>query len=684
MCAVIKSGQTASTIWDFAVLNDILHCTNGYNRPQMYDGNVVNNMGIRKPPAIATFSANINGALTIDGTYYFKFTLYNENRNKESDPCTISASMTAGSGASTDGIRITIPANAGIDTQVTHARVYRTKNNGGIFFLDGESAYTGTSITYDSILADSALTTVMGELNPAQSANLDVRGVMPSRPYIKAFKGYLWAWGSKVYSTGTAAVTNDNTTVTVTSGAITEGMIGWWFRIADASTKYKIDDVSVANQTLTLHTAYLGSTDSGLSYYMYEEGSKANYSYVNSDSLPEPESFPTHHFIFVTKDDNDEGTGSAICHNQLLLAKKNSLHIVSGNSPTEFRANPIKSQKGVISHKSMANDNEDNVIFAAEDGVYITDTVEAKSMTDDSIGNIFTGKNNPPWSVDKSALPTCHAVYDKMHKLYLLWVQSSGASVIDKLLVFDFNKIDGVPAGWSWYNIEANVSAIIKDASGTPIVHWGDTYGFVKYFNQDTTNDGAGMSGSETRRGTATAGGNNTLTDSGATFNTTGDGLTSIYVKILSGTGIGQERRISSNTTNILTVSSNWTTNPDATSVYAIGYITSYWKSKWFDWDTLKDKLLRKIRAVYKIASSDYSLYAKIYQNFSSTVSQTKYFDLDESDGFYNANLEANRARHYQLEVGISDVDKPATLYEIEPHFRFRGKTEEKADRNTA
>ena len=682
--AVIKSGQTASKYWYFAVLNDILHMSNGYNRPQMYDGNVVNNMGIRKPPAVATFDSNINGALTISGTYYFKFTYYNENRDIQSDPCTISASMTAGATASTDGIKIDIPAHSGVDSQVTHVKVYRTKNNGGIFYLDGEKAFTGSAITYDSILADSALTTVMGELNAAQSANLDVRNIMPSRPYIKAFKGYLWAWGSKVYSTGTAAVTIANKTVTITSGGVTEGMIGWWFRINNASTKYLIDDIDVTAQTLTLHTNYLGSTDTGLSYYMYEEGSQINWSYVNSDSLPEPESFPTHYFLPVVKDDGDEGTGIAICHNQLLLAKENSLHIVSGNSPTEFRVNPIKSQKGCISHKSMANDSEDNVIFAAEDGVYITDTVEARSMTDDSIGNIFTGKNSPPWSVDKSALSTCHAVYDKMHKLYLLWVQSSGASVIDKCLVFDFNKTDGVPAGWSWYNIEANVSAIIKDASGTPIVHWGDTYGFVKYFDQDTTNDGAGMSGSETRRGTATSSTNNTLTDSGATFNTTGDGLTSIYVKILSGTGSGQERRISSNTGTALTVATNWATNPDATSVYAIGYITSYWKSKWFDWNTLKDKLLRRIRAVYKVASSDYSLYAKIYENFSTTVSQTKYFDLDAEDGFYNANLAANRARHYRIELGISDTDKPVTLYEAEMQFKFRGKTEAKKDRNTA
>lgn len=42
-------------------------------------------------------------------------------------------------------------------------------------------------------------------------------------------------------------------------------------------------------------------------------------------------------------------------------------------------------------------------------------------------------------------------------------------------------------------------------------------------------------------------------------------------VHIYGGTGSGQTRTVSSNTATRLTVSVNWTTNPDATSVYAVG-----------------------------------------------------------------------------------------------------------------
>jgi hypothetical protein len=74
--------------------------------------------------------------------------------------------------------------------------------------------------------------------------------------------------------------------------------------------------------------------------------------------------------------------------------------------------------------------------------------------------------------------------------------------------------------------------------------------------------------------GTATAGASTTLTDSGASWRTVG-GWAGGFVEIVSGTGAGQCRRISSNTATQITVARAWTTNPDNTSVYCIH--TSGW-----------------------------------------------------------------------------------------------------------
>jgi hypothetical protein len=69
--------------------------------------------------------------------------------------------------------------------------------------------------------------------------------------------------------------------------------------------------------------------------------------------------------------------------------------------------------------------------------------------------------------------------------------------------------------------------------------------------------------------GTATAGGASTLTDSSKSW-TTNKWQTNYDLWITSGTGAGQHKNIVSNTGTQITVTGTWTTNPDATSVYAI------------------------------------------------------------------------------------------------------------------
>jgi len=89
------------------------------------------------------------------------------------------------------------------------------------------------------------------------------------------------------------------------------------------------------------------------------------------------------------------------------------------------------------------------------------------------------------------------------------------------------------------------------------------------------------MNGSIQNSGTASSGGNNTLTDSGIGW--TPSAYIGYEVVIISGTGNGQIRSITANTSDTLTVSGRWATNPDGTSVYRIitpprflrGYIQS-------------------------------------------------------------------------------------------------------------
>jgi hypothetical protein len=68
--------------------------------------------------------------------------------------------------------------------------------------------------------------------------------------------------------------------------------------------------------------------------------------------------------------------------------------------------------------------------------------------------------------------------------------------------------------------------------------------------------------------GTATSGAAATLTNTGK--NWTVNQWTNSQIRITAGTGAGQIRTVASNTSTVITVSSNWTTNPDATSQYSL------------------------------------------------------------------------------------------------------------------
>ncbi len=68
--------------------------------------------------------------------------------------------------------------------------------------------------------------------------------------------------------------------------------------------------------------------------------------------------------------------------------------------------------------------------------------------------------------------------------------------------------------------------------------------------------------------GTATAGANNSLSNTAATW--TNNQWLGKTVTITAGTGVGQQRLITMNSNNVLTIAPNWATNPNNTSVYSI------------------------------------------------------------------------------------------------------------------
>mgnify|MGYP000253421358 CR=1 FL=1 len=689
---LIKSGLSSSRRWTGAVLDGFLHMTNGLDRPQVTDGSTTWNMGIKAPTAKATFVNNtITGNLTADGKYRYYYTYWCSVRNRESGFSPVSDEMSANA-SSGKGIRITIPANSDLEPGVDYVKVYRNLNGGSLYYYDGIVAYDGSDTTYDSTVADTGLGEIMGELDDDGTTQLDINGLPPTVPYMATKGGRIGMGGRVIYSEGTASVTNGSSSVTLSGANLTDGMDGWRFRIDGDTEEYLITNIDTGAGTFDLQDllgnsiTYQGTTGSGKTYYLYAEGSIFYYSHKDLYGNPMPESFYAFDYYPIATDDGDDISGIGVVKDNWLILKRNHAYTLAGDTPVEFRDTLIHNSVGTCSHWTIANDKDGNAIWMHESGVYITDGYHVKSLSHQpeigvSIRNIFTGEGNAPFTIREGYFDLSHAVFDPTTNRYLLWVcttdymdSGSNSTICDKVLIYDFNEIDGKVIGWYWYDIPATCSCIIHDNNGKPEVWFGDEWGFVKKFDEDATNDGAGTSG--TRRGTATGGSTTTIEDSGASFYTTGSGLQGVFVHILSGTNAGEIRRITSNTSTKLTVTPAFSNAIDTTSVYAIGAINAKRKTKIYDFDTLKDKKISMVKMVFDVEDSEYNAYFKTYKNFSSTADSTKYLKLNDSKGYYEARFASNKMQHIQFEYGLHDVDKPMTIKEVEVDVDIAGTPE--------
>lgn len=154
----IVTGLTLGKRQSWSIFNDHLITGNGTDNNFKYK-TAKTNLGIVAPPAAPTFNANINGTM-VAGNYFYRFVYYNSSTAHKSNPSPASASLTAAADPN-DGIRLNIPSNGGVDTQVDKVLVYRTligaTVNSEYFRVPGDVAYTGSATTFDDTTPDSAL-----------------------------------------------------------------------------------------------------------------------------------------------------------------------------------------------------------------------------------------------------------------------------------------------------------------------------------------------------------------------------------------------------------------------------------------------------------------------------------------------------------------------------------------------
>lgn len=324
----------------------------------------------------------------------------------------------------------------------------------------------------------------------------------------------------------------------------------------------------------------------------------------------------------------------------LLVFTARAIKELTGFGATSFRLKNSVENIGAVSDETIETDiNGDLIFFAGTSGVYKLRTYDQPQVdaTGESVENnrrvniqrisspmldkVFQGTDSQI-DLDPSDYTLSHAYYDRDKDLYFLYID-------DHCFLYD-NK----NAYWSHLPATQMVASTWRQSpSGLGVGVLADNVGFL--YNNWTGYENGIHSG--TVMGIASvAGSTTTLTDSSATFNTTGDGLKGqwVFLDNESNNDEGEWRQILSNTSTILTVSPVWTTNPTAGDRYYIDYVIPHFQTREYSFGKVPAKTANHfLYVVHGKSDTTQTLNIDVlsYIDQSTTATNAQTFDLSDS-----------------------------------------------------
>jgi len=325
-------------------------------------------------------------------------------------------------------------------------------------------------------------------------------------------------------------------------------------------------------------------------------------------------------------------TGLHNTANSLLIFTENRIMELTGFGLTSFRLRTLMEGIGGVTDETIETDtNGDVIFFAGVQGVYklnvgrqatddLTGTAIARDASIQRISSpildvMFAG-NDDQIDLDPADYSTSHAYYDLDNDFYWLFINE------DAFIYDNLNKV------WSHIpGIKASVSAYRRSANSAGQGVLLDDVGF--FWNNWTGYENGAESGTVTGNPTSSA--STTLTDTGATFNTTLDGLAGVWV-IADCSDTLQYRRISSNTATVLTVDTAWDSNPTTSCDYYVSYIIFDILTKDYSLaQAPKESITQAFTVVHNQAPATQDVASSLFINKSSTRTGSK-LTLDFAD----------------------------------------------------
>ena len=613
--ATIKSGVESDHRFSFTSLNGHVYMCNGWDPMLRWNGvdAAAVDAGIAAAPDDWGPTPGTAAGDSTPGTHLIRYRYLSRDTQYISNPSNqVEITIAAGAEELTFPIAGTSAANIkrSSDPKADRIVVEMTFVNGGTFFeavvVDNSASSVVVDIS-DSGLAGKLLDYTDDGHNPPEFFTI-----------VLAHKGRLLGTGRVKHTKGTVAVTNSSTGVTGTGTNWTQAGVSQFFRVVGEADFFQIDAVGGVT-SITLATAYTGSTASGVNYEIF---SVSQNTIFESQTLF-PESWAPLNFTKALVNRNDR-IRAMIAHFGTVIvcgdfsterwSYTNSL--VEDGQPV-----PIPGNRGALNQRCVIE--VDGIIYGGDrQGIWRYNGGAQQHMSHPV---------DPLWQImNFSVVEEFHCVFIPIERtIRFYWPRDDDAVTDTKAKDFLEYCLDKQIWGTGRHAMAMTSSTTIGSTNERRAI-LGDENGHSWFIVGSTEGADPGFT-LEGLVAAAPAPTTTVFTITGGGLVTTNGGLAGVPVFWREGE---EERLVASNTATQITLASGFSVPPTAGHTIHIGRIKALLRTKAISLTKLSSRYRQRYLHVYfEPTSTAKELRVRIFEDYGSTAKQWDVTTTDLTSG---------------------------------------------------
>jgi hypothetical protein len=522
-----------------------------------------------------------------------------------------------GGGAWVYGIKTVVYSSVPVpfETKVVRRQLLRNlAGNGEVFYVDVDTTDLA-STTFSSTLNDEALSA--NEAVPLQfdddlpQAN---RYYPPpsSKSVVAQHMGRIFATCDVTVTQGVVKPTFGSTLVQGYGTQFNSTFVGRFLFILGASQGYEIAAVNLATQQLTLLKAYADTASGLCTFAIRAPLGESKFVYYSEPNLPE--AWPPWNAIAVPED-GDTITGLLVKDSYLYILEERTIYKYTLQSdPATDGFLFLSTRRGCLNNRCVVQ-VENNAYLLDDVGIHKFDggqsvpiSIPIQSIFQSGVG---LGGVEVNWAADQTLW---HAALDPVRESIRWFVAMSGMSVPRHAICYDYRRdrwwIEEYP-----FPVTSNVVSTI-DYRRSLVGSDGGRVLCLSEGTLDSVDSSVGGVGSVSSCGPLT------LLDATAPWSVS---LAGAPISIVAGKGRCQQRKITANSADTLSLDRPWLVIPDATSTYQIGGVNWYWRSGWFRYSEDEGENPRDVELIFQPTKTPASLDVELYYDHFDRPTQWGY-----------------------------------------------------------